>query len=145
MEKSNGPRLFEREWISILTTSDQHRIHSKLHFRKNMPFSGSVRYLFLRRKSATKDPNAPSQQTHVKQRQQNSTPIFFNFEPRLEIWRSKVDTQIERRRFKLIHSRSKSLGPLDFSILYKRGWLTKASRRMAVMTSSFCIKLITIL
>src|ERR1700694_1218740 len=54
MEESNGPRLFVREWISILTTSNQHRIHSKLRFRKNMPFSASVRYLFLRHKSATK-------------------------------------------------------------------------------------------
>lgn len=55
MEETSGPRLFEREWIRILTTSDQHRIHSKLRFRKNMPFFGSIRYLLLRRKSATKN------------------------------------------------------------------------------------------
>jgi hypothetical protein len=52
--RTSEHRLFEREWISILTTSDQHRIHSKLRFRKNMPFFGSVRYHHLRRKSATK-------------------------------------------------------------------------------------------
>jgi hypothetical protein len=104
-------------------------IRSKLRFRKNMPFFGSVRYLFLRRKSATKD-YEPHSQTLLNNKTSNfSIYIFFFFEPRLEICRSKVDTQTKRRRCKKIHSRSKSLGPLRFSILCFHERRTKAPRR----------------
>jgi hypothetical protein len=75
-------------------------IRFKLRFRKNMPFFGSVRYLFLRRKSAT-NTNADKHELSKQNNQKTiSIYIFFFFEPRLEICRSKVDTQTKRRRCK---------------------------------------------
>ena len=143
--EASGPRLFEREWISILTTSNQHRIHSKLRFRKNMPFSGSVRYLFLRRKSATKDLVVVLKAAH---RLWSKWPFYTYFLLPLNQglnfgWaRSMAKVKGAGSKNPLAFKKS---GAASFSILYIHVWLTKASRRMAVMTSSFCIKLITIL
>jgi hypothetical protein len=129
MENLRGPRLFEREWIYILTTSDQHRIRSKLRFRKNMPFFGSVRYLFLRRKSATKDSmqNGPIRDNPFKIHNfQYTFPPFFNQGLRFDVARLILK---RKAQIKKSHSRSKSLGPLRFSILCFHARLTKAFRR----------------
>src|SRR3982750_3685233 len=85
IEELSGTRLFEREWIYILPTSISTAIRSKLRFRKNMPFFGSVRYLFLRRKSATKDCSSDIVGKHRTAHKDISIYIFFFFEPRLEI------------------------------------------------------------